>query len=256
MTYRLRNLLIAIGLAIVAAVLVSVYVTQYKHHVQNGESTVQVYVAARDIPTGTSGSELIDGKYLRKESVERRNLVTGWISKTSQIADSYVTTPIYQDEQLSLRHFGQAGAQGARGQITGGQRAIEIEADPPQVLSGTLEAGDHVDVVANWTLPEGSSHHVSKIVLRDVLVLSAPGQTKTNSGVAGSSNNKVDVQLRVADTQLPKLFWVMQNGDWSLALRPPTKAGDGATTLKDSKTIAKEGVPGSVFNGVMGDAKQ
>jgi Flp pilus assembly protein CpaB len=255
MTYRLRNLLIALGLAVVAAILVSVYVTQYKHHVQNGQSTSQVYVASRDIPTGTAGTDLVDGKYIRKESVENRNLVPGWISKTSQIEDSYVTAPIYQGEQLTLRQFGQAGAQGARGQITGGQRAIEIEADPPQVMSGTLESGDHVDIVANWALPEGSSHHVSKIVLRDVLVLSAPDQTKGNSGVGGAGN-KVDVQLRVADAQLPKLFWVMQNGDWSLALRPPTKAGDRATKLDDWKTIAKEGVSGSTFNGVMGDAGQ
>jgi Flp pilus assembly protein CpaB len=256
MTYRLRNLLIALGLAIAAAILVSVYVTQYKHHVQNSESSAQVYIAARDIPAGTSGSDLIDGKYARKQSVEKRNLVPGSITEPSQIADSYVSSQVYQGEQLSLRQFGQVGAQGARGQLTGGQRAIEIEAQPTQVLAGTLEAGDHVDVVANWTMPEGSSHHVSKVVLRDVLVLSAPDQTKSAAGVSSGAAAKVDVQLRVADVQLPRLFFVIQNGDWTLVLRPPTKAGDGATKLEDSKTVAKQGVKASAFNEAMGDAGQ
>ena len=141
MTYRTRNLLIAFALAALAAVLVSVYVTQYKNHVESGQKNVAVYVAARDIPAGTPGNELIDGNYLRKTTIER---------------------------------FGTAGAEGLRGQLSSTQRAIELDASPSQVLSGALKTGDHVDVVATWSLPEGSSHHVSRVVLRDLLVLAAP----------------------------------------------------------------------------------
>jgi Flp pilus assembly protein CpaB len=218
MTYRLRNLLIALGLAAVAVVLVSVYVTQYKHHVQNSESAVQVYIAARDIPAGTSGDEVIDGKYLRKVTVERRNRVTGAIAKPSDIAASYVTETIYQDEQLSLRRFGQPGAEGLRGQLRGNQRALELEAKSSQALAGTLKTGDRVDVVATWAVPEGSSHHVGKVVLRDILVLGAAESGSLSNAGSGPSDT-VTVQLRVTDTQANKLFFLAKNGEWSLALR-------------------------------------
>ena len=250
MTYRLRNILIAIGLAVIAAILVSVYVTQYKNHVENGQSGADVYVAARDIPNGTPGAELIDGKYLRKESVKRLDLVRGAITDTKQIAARYVIEPIYEGDQLSLGRFGEAGAEGAGGQLTGAQRAVEVDAKPSQVLAGSLKAGDHVDVVATWSAPEGGSHHVSKIVLRDILVLAAPEGGSSSSSVTGGDLGAT-VQLRVTDTQATKLFYLVKNGDWMLALRPPVRAGDSPETLQDAKTIAAEGVGGSVYQQAM-----
>ncbi len=141
MTYRLRNILIALGLAVVAVILVSVYVTQYKNHVDSGQSGTVVYVAARDIPSGTPADELIDGKYLRKETVKRVDVVSGAITDPKQIAARYVTEPIYKGDQISLRRVGEAGAEGSRGQLTGAQRALEIEAKPAQVLAGVAQSG-------------------------------------------------------------------------------------------------------------------
>jgi Flp pilus assembly protein CpaB len=251
MTYRLRNILIALGLAIIAAILVSVYVTQYKNHVENGQSGADVYVAARDIPNGTPGADLIDKKYLRKESVKRLDLVRGAITDTKQIAARYVIEPIYEGDQLSLRRFGEAGAEGARGQLTGAQRAVEIDAKPAQVLAGTLKTGDHVDVVATWPAPEGSSHHVSKVVLRDLLVLGAPEGGSSGGSVTSSSSGTTTVQLRVTDTQSAKLFFVVKNGEWTLAIRPPARAGDSSEALHDAITIAKEGVGAAVYQQAM-----
>jgi hypothetical protein len=45
MTYRVRNIVIAVALAAVAALLTSFYVTSYKRHVQRGEDHVTVLVA-------------------------------------------------------------------------------------------------------------------------------------------------------------------------------------------------------------------
>ena len=58
MTYRVRNIGIAVVLAAVAALFTSFYVTNYKRNVQEGEENVTVFVAARDIPAGTSGAKL------------------------------------------------------------------------------------------------------------------------------------------------------------------------------------------------------
>ena len=83
MTYRLRNILIALGLAILAALLVTFYVANYKKHVQKQEVTVPVVVAAKDIPAGTSGADIIKGHYLTTESVSRQAVVPGALSNAN-----------------------------------------------------------------------------------------------------------------------------------------------------------------------------
>ena len=58
MAYRARNILIAVALAAVAALLTSFYVTSYKRHVQRGEDHVTVLVAKKDISVGANGADV------------------------------------------------------------------------------------------------------------------------------------------------------------------------------------------------------
>ena len=64
MAYRARNIMIAVALAAVAALLTSFYVTSYKRHVQRGEDHVTVLVAKKDLPEGTSGADILDASPL------------------------------------------------------------------------------------------------------------------------------------------------------------------------------------------------
>jgi len=83
MTYRVRNIGIAVALAVVAALLTSFYVTNYKRHVQRGEDHVTVLVAKHDIPVGTAGS---DAKgMISTAQVPRRSVVPGSISSPDEI---------------------------------------------------------------------------------------------------------------------------------------------------------------------------
>src|SRR6476469_4214580 len=137
MTYRIRNIAVAVGLALVAALLTTFYVTNYKRHVRQTESTVTIFVAKRDIPAGTPGSELIK---------------SGWI-KT------------------------QDAVQGVRSQLHGGLLALSLPGTPDALLSGTLRDGDHVDLIANLKTGDCSTCFASRAVARDVLVLHAAGGT-------------------------------------------------------------------------------
>ena len=56
MTYRIRNILIAVGLALLAMLLTLFYVTNYKRSVQHSTTGVQIYVAVRDLTAGTAGA--------------------------------------------------------------------------------------------------------------------------------------------------------------------------------------------------------
>src|SRR5207237_7823480 len=116
MTYRIRNVAIAIGLALVAMLLTLFYVVNYRRSVQHGQATVQVYVAARNISAGTAGSDIAHGKAVRAISIPRRNVVPGAISDPNQVASLVLTQPLYAGEQVTLRRFSDLRAEGIVGQ--------------------------------------------------------------------------------------------------------------------------------------------
>ena len=157
MTYRIRNILIAVGLALIAMMLTLFYVTNYKRSVQKSASSVQVYVAARDIPGGTSGADIVKSKDLKLETVQRKDVVPGAISNPDQVANLVTAAPLFAGEQVTVRRFNDVAAQGIRAQLRGTMRAVQIAGDPNQLLAGTLQAGDHVDLVANLRLSSQSA---------------------------------------------------------------------------------------------------
>jgi Flp pilus assembly protein CpaB len=253
MNYRVKNIGIAVALAALAAILTSVYVVNYKRHVQNGENKVPVYVAAKDIPAGTSGAEVVDQHMLKKVTVPKKAIVAGAISSPEQLSQYIATQDVYEGEQVSTRRFAPPKEQGIRAQIKGTQRAYQVEGDQHQLLAGTLKAGDHVDVVATWGIKvpgtSGGSDDdaiVSRDVIRDVLVLT-PAEAGTGGGaVTSSSQSSAFVQLRMTDWQAQKMIWVQKNtvdnGEgWHLALRPPNGSLDSANTYMDSVLMLFDG---------------
>jgi len=242
MTYRIRNIGIAVALAIVAALLTTFYVTNYKRTVQHGEQKVPVYVAAHDISLGTAGSEVTHGNLLRVEHVPRRSVVPGAISQPSQIDKLVAVEPIYAGEQISTRRFRTAQEQGIRAQLKGNLRAIQVAGTQSQLLGGTLEEGDRVDVVGTWLVPENSQNHISRVVLRDLLVLKAPGSNDVPSKLSSNPNEPFAAMLAMTDAQAEKFWWVAKNGDWTLQLRPVTDASDSPDGLENAKSVAVDGV--------------
>jgi Flp pilus assembly protein CpaB len=238
MTYRVKNIGIAVILAAFAGLLTIFYVTQYKRHVQHGESKVSVLVAARDIPAGTTGAEVVGQHYLTTETVPRRTVVPGAVSSSDQLNNLVVTQQIFSGEQVTTRAFGTPTELGIRAQIRGNERAFQLAGDENALLAGTLKEGDHVDVVADWSSGGNNSSALSKIILRNVLVLQAP-QTPTSSSHLGSSNDNFSVQLRVTDAQSQKLWWAEQEGKVSLEIRPPADSTDSFTGPDNAFTLAR-----------------
>ena len=240
MTYRARNIVIAVALAALAGALTLVYVVNYKRHVQHGESKVNVLVAARDIPAGTTGSEVVEQHMYRTEPVPKRTLVPGWLGRSDQLNDLVSTQVVYAGQQITVRSFAPPREQGVRNLIRATERAIELNGDAHQTLAGTLKNGDHVDVVGNWTLPDGSSHHVTRVVMRNILVLKAAEGVAASAKLSGQEDQSA-IQLRVTDAQATKLQYLFHNGDWWLTLRPSAKSADSANTFEEDRTMLSDG---------------
>jgi pilus assembly protein CpaB len=242
MTYRLRNIGIAIVLAVVAALLTTFYVTNYKRSVQHGEQKVPVYVASHDIALGTQGSDIAQGSMLKVEQVPRRSVVPGAISQPDQIDKLVAVETIYAGEQISTRRFASLQEQGVQAQLKGNLRAIQVPASATQLLNGTLKDGDRVDVVATWLMPEHSQNHVSRVLLRNLLVLEAPETNAVESKLSSNPNQGFTVMLAMTDSQTTKFWWIVNNGEWTLQLRPVTDPSDSPEELNNSKTNAHDGV--------------
>jgi Flp pilus assembly protein CpaB len=254
MTYRVRNIGIAVILAAIAALFTSFYVTNYKRNVRQNEENITVFVAARDIPAGTPGSKLQGRGMISKSEIARRGVAPGAVSDVDQVRELIAATPVYAGEQITTRRFRPIEERGVRAQISGNQRAIEVPGEPHQLLAGTLAAGDHVDVVASlkYKLADVSPQAAeagnrgdiervaSRVVLRDLLVLHAPTQPDVGSRL--SSRDDPSVLLAVTDSQAQKLFFVLQNGDWSLQLRPVTEAQDSPGSVETIESVMGDGL--------------
>src|SRR5919106_3163549 len=129
MTYRLRNIVLAVALGIAAVALVSIYVTNYKRTVRQGEETVTVFVAAKEIPEGTTGAQAFERGMIRSDDVARRVVVPGAISQPNQVHELIATETIYPGEQVSVQRFRPVEAAGVLANLTGNMRVIQVPGD-------------------------------------------------------------------------------------------------------------------------------
>jgi Flp pilus assembly protein CpaB len=258
MTYRVRNIGIAVALAVVAALLTSFYVTNYKRHVQRGEDHVTVLVAKHDIPAGTAGSD-VAGE-LSATEVPRRSVVPGAISSPDEVKDKVVSQTVFAGEQITTNRFTSVAQTGIQGQLKGTMRAFQVEGDGNQTLAGTLKDGDHVDVVATFNYKWVDFHGgrstssdtltASRVVLRDIKVLRAAPSPAAGSKLTGGIDQKFPVLLAVTDSQAQKLLFITGNASqsdsrvaaWSLELRPVVHAADSPDHVDRVATILLDGL--------------
>jgi Flp pilus assembly protein CpaB len=243
-------------LAALAALMTSYYVTNYKRHVQQGEDHVKVYVASQDIPAGTAGADAMH--MLKKKVVTKSGVAPGAISKPAEIKTKIASQRIYAGEQVTVNRFSSVAQSGIQGNLKGTLRAYQIAGTANQVLAGILKTGDHVDVVANFHYKFASesqsssvTYAATKIVLRNIKVLRAPGSPGTASKLGGSFDTKYQVVLAVTDNQSQKLLFATHNSDesasggepgWWLELRPNLNPSDSPGSIETLTTMLRDGL--------------
>lgn len=257
MPYRVRNVVLAVMLAALAAVLTTFYVANYKRTVQQGEANVPVVVAMQDIPAGTSGADAFASGLFEVREMPRRSVVPGAIAAPDDVADKVATEAVYAGEQVTALRFRPAEEGGIRAQLTGNMRAVQVSGDANQTLAGTLRKGDRVDLLASLKYavkdiaPESATvadkdRIASRVVLRDLLVLrsseASPADSVSPAAVTGHA-----VQLAVTDGQAQKLFFVVRNGDWTLQLRPVTGAEDSPESVETLESVLGDGLGEAQF---------
>jgi Flp pilus assembly protein CpaB len=227
-------------------------VNNYQRHVRQNEAHTTVFVAALEIPAGTTAADALSKKMLKQKVITNTAVVPGSISSASQLAGTISNQTIYIGEQVTTNRFSDSAIAGIQGDLKGTMRAVQLQGDTNQLLAGTLRTGDHVDLVATFkytTIEAQASDIATRTVLRNILVLRpsiGSGASNLQSGVSGSGN----VVLRLTDAQAQKLDFTInvanRDGDynptWRLTLRSPVTAQDSPESVTTIDSVLLDGL--------------
>ena len=246
MTYRLRNILIAVGLAVVAALLTVFYVSNYKSSVRSNSETVSVLVAAQDIPQGMLGQQIIERKMLATQEIPRKAIVNGTIAAPEDISGLIATQPIYIGEQVTARRFGPLEAAGVRDQLRGTWRVMQIKGERRPAALGRAAPRRPRRLRREHQVPgRGAARSTSRRSSSATSSCCArPGEDETQASVVDPNGGDGWVMLRLTDAQAQKLYFVYANNDWWLALRPGLNdaTSPDAVLIDDAVSILRDGL--------------
>ena len=159
------------------ALLLLMYLANYRNSVDESGEPITVLVAKSLIEKGTPGDIVGIKGLFQTTDAPHDQLQDGAITDPSALRGRLATNDIYPGEQLTTGDFS-ASASGAIGtEIAGNQRAISVPVDNAHGMVGQVKSGDRVDVLAGFNVTQGgggAGRPVIKVLSQNVLVLEAP----------------------------------------------------------------------------------
>ncbi len=228
--------------AVVAGVLVLVYVNRYRNSVKAEGAPVTVLIARQTIPKGTSGTVIATTGLYSATTIRQSQLANGSLSNAAYLRDKVTTHDIYPGAQLSASDFAAAQTNIASS-LTDRQRVISLPLDAAHGMLHNLVVGDRVDIYAGFNviplgtdgapLSGGQARPVTKLIMGNVLVADIAKQ---------STGGGANVAFKVNDTQAAQLAFASDNGKLWVAVRPSAKAKATAPAIVTLETLLL-GVP-------------
>ncbi len=216
---------IALGLtaAALAAILLAVYITQYRDSVSSDAAPRQVLVAKRLISKGTPGATIGAKQLYQVTSIAAADVKPGAITDPGLLNGRVVAQDIYPGAQLADTDFFSGGAPtGLAGALAGPLRAVSISVDLLNGSLANLQTGDRVDI---YQQVQGEGGSVVKLFRANVPVLQAPGP------VGGT------VVLQVPTRDVSDTIYASKHTDLFFALRPAANAAPTVPRTANTQTM-------------------
>jgi Flp pilus assembly protein CpaB len=238
---RRGSTILGIGAAVLAGIVLLVYVNQYRDSVTTSAAPVTVIVAKELIHKGTAGDIVGNEKLFQTSSIPKDQLRNGALTDPVALHGRVAANDVFPGQQLTVGDFPVAGANQISTKLTGDLRAVSIPVDSAHGLIGQLGVGDHVDVFAGFNVERGSSFGgnvpVIKLLMPNALVLEVP--KKARSGLASTATNVV---LRAPAQQAAEMAFAADNGKIWVVLRPSANAKVTKPSLVTAQSLLL-GVP-------------
>jgi len=223
---RRGTILVGIGAAVLAAILLVVYLNRYRASLKGATEPATVLVAKRLIQKGAPGNIIGSTQQFQVASIPKSDLKDGALTDPSALRGLVAAEDIYPGQQLTLAEFTPTIPGSLQTNLTKRDRAISIPFDASHGMIGQISAGDHVDIFMGFALQgAGGTQPVIKLLMADVLVLRAP--------LAGNGV----VTLRAPMREAAQLAYAADNGHLWFVLRPPNGAKVQFPGLVSAQTI-------------------
>ena len=245
---RSGTLFLGILTAVVAGVLLLVYVAQVRQNANDQTSTVSVLVANKLIPQHTSGDVIASQKGYTVVKTPKGQVKDGAITDPGSLSGKVAAHDVYPNQQLTTADFTDISSDAVTQNLTGKERAIAIPLDSAAGLTPFLQAGNRVDILAGFNVvPIGGNgapissgsqaRPVVKVIAQNVKVLEVPS-TSSTTGAASTGN----VVVLVDDQQAWDIAFAINNGQVFLTGAPQTGGVDSTPSLVTLETLLL-GVP-------------
>jgi Flp pilus assembly protein CpaB len=237
---------VAAGLvAVLAGAFLMVFLSQYRARVTDG-TLVNVAVAKSLIEKGSSGDVIVDKGLFEIQQIRKSQLDSGAVTNPATLRGKVATDDIFPGDQMTGSDF-KVGTDSIAGKITGFERAVSIPLDSAHGSIGEIGTGDHVDVLAGFTV-QGAyrGRPALRTILQNALVLKAPSEVKTR----GASVNKTqNVVIRATDKKAAQIAYAVDNGKVWLTLRPKAGAESSPPSTVALETLVAGTTPIPVRRG-------
>src|SRR5260221_12790534 len=198
--------------AVLAAVVLLIYIAQYRNSVRQEQKPVAVLVANGIIPKGTSGDIIGDQQMYSIQSIPANHVQNGAITDPDSPQGRVTVDELFTGTQLTESDFPDKA--GISVKLGGTQRSMSIPLDSASGLIGFVQTGDHVDVIGGFNIDngiDGKTHPFVETLMTNIQVLDAPASSG-KSGI-GSSNDTSNVVRLVLDLQAADLPRRTVNGE-------------------------------------------
>ncbi len=220
---RSRGGAVALGIAaaVLAGILLLLYLNQYRDNVNGENAETTVLVARALIPKGTSGTVIGTKELYQGAQIKRKEVKAGAIADPSYLNGRVAVDDVLPGQQLTTADFTLATTNAVNTKITGKQRAISVSIDNVHGSLSQLKPGDHVDIYVGIGATGGGQALV-KLFRQNVLVMSVPGAPDT--GVAGAGQQTGNLVLRINEKDAAAFAFAADNTQLWFVLRPASGA--------------------------------
>jgi pilus assembly protein CpaB len=213
LTTRRGTIILGAAAAVLAGILLLVYLNQYRNSLNAKAAPISVLVAKSLIQKGTPGDIVGTTRLYQVAAIPKDQVKTGTFVDPASLTGKVALTDIYPGQQITAADFG-IGGNALTQQLARDQRAVVVPLDSPGEVGGQIGAGDHVDVWVgfNGQGANGVSRPIVREVLQNMYIMSV--------GAGGG------VTVRATPKQAGTLIYASQNAKIWLVLRPAV----GSTT--------------------------
>jgi pilus assembly protein CpaB len=219
-------MLIALGLALIGAVSLYLYMQRYEVETSGGQK-VPVLIATRDIPIGvTLQRNMLGMRAVPQAYLEQRHIL---VSDTETVVGARMSMAVRANEAVLWTDLAsmQSDRRDLSGLIEPGMRAMVFNARGATagLFGGLLRPGDRVDILHTPARPGASS--VTVTLLQNVVVLAVGNDTGGSENSRQTAGRSVTVSVTPEQAQL--IVHAASEGPLDVVLRNP----EDIVVLKD-----------------------